>query len=165
MTRQARTRAEPVLQRLIKKGKAINRSHWIYFFGVIVLNRSVAVTLQNVIRRSRTYFQTTQIATRSAKNHDTMTQKRNIKTRFGLSRSGKCALNQMQLTVTPCGQALVVGDDHEGCAMLARQPDHQVEHAVCARAVQIARWFVCQYTGRPRHQGTCDRHTLPLATR
>jgi hypothetical protein len=58
-----------------------------------------------------------------------------------------------------------MGHQHEGRALLARELEHQLEHAVGGGAVQVAGRLVGQHAGRPRHQRARDRHPLALAAR
>lgn len=60
---------------------------------------------------------------------------------------------------------MVVGDDHKGRALAARELHHQLENAVGAGAIQVASGFVGQHTGRLRDERAGNRHTLTLAAR
>ena len=51
------------------------------------------------------------------------------------------------------GEALVVGHEHEGRAVVLRQPQHGREHAVGGLAVEVAGRLVGEHAGRPRDEG------------
>jgi hypothetical protein len=58
-----------------------------------------------------------------------------------------------------------VRDHHEGRAAVARQLQHQLEHAVGRAAVEVAGGLVGQHAGRMRDQRAGNRHPLALAAR
>ena len=62
-------------------------------------------------------------------------------------------------------QALVVGDDDKRRALVARQLQHQLEHAVGGAAVQVAGGLVGQHAGRLGDQCAGNRDTLAFAAR
>ena len=72
-------------------------------------------------------------------------------------------LNQPELPAATRRQAFVMRHHDKSRAMLARQLQHQLKHAIGGGAVQIAGGLVSQYARGLRYQGTRNRHTLALA--